>query len=189
MAIKIKGQRRTVWIICSLFLSVTVYGQDSLRNTPLTLPEAYRLALNNSTQLKITRTNTELSKTQTAIGKLDQLPSLSTSFSYGYLGNADVWDSHLSHHQTVSFPHQFASFAVEASETIFAGGQINNSIRRSTLEDQIAFLRQEKAETDIKFLVTAGYLDIYRLLNQRNVYINNTRLARQRLQNILSLRN
>jgi len=30
-----------------------------------------------------------------------------------------------------------------------------------------------KEQTDTKFLVIAHYLDIYRLLNKRNVYINN----------------
>ena len=170
------------------FPGVKMYAQDSLRNTPLTLSAAYQLALNNSIQLKIARTNTRLSKQQTEIGKLARLPSLSTSFAYGYLSNADVWNSHLSHHQSAGLPHPLTLFSVEASETLFAGGQISNAIRRSTLEEQIAFLQQEKDETDIKFLVTAAYLDIYRLLNQRNVYINNTKLAKQRLKNILSLR-
>ncbi|HMI59785.1 MAG TPA: TolC family protein [Puia sp.] len=184
-----KGRSTLIWVISFLIICKTAPGQDSLRNTPLKLTEAYQLALNNSFQLKLARTSTQLSKQETEIEKLGRLPNLSTSFVYGRLSDADVWNNHFSDHQKAGLPHPLMLFSVEATETLFAGGRINNAIRRSTLEEQIAFLRQEKDETDIKFLVTAQYLDIYRLLNQRNVYINNTMLAKQRLKNILSLRN
>lgn len=170
------------------FLFFTARAQDSLQNTNLTIAEVCRLAVENSTQLKIAHTNTLLAKQETEVERLQKLPTLSTSLDYGYLGNADVWDSHFSHHQTAGLPHPLTLFSVTATETIFAGNRINNAIRLSTLEEQIAFLQLEKNTTDIKFLVIARYLDIYRLLNQRNVYINNTLLARQRLKNILSLR-
>lgn len=172
---------------CS-FLFFTTRAQDTLRNTPLSIAEACRLAVENSTQLRIARTNTLLAKQETEIQRLDKLPGLSTSLDYGYLSNADVWDSHLSHHESAGLPHPLTLFSVTATETIFAGNRINNAIHLATLEEQIAFLQQEKNTTDIKFLVIARYLDIYRLLNQRNVYINNTQLARQRLKNILALR-
>jgi outer membrane protein len=170
------------------FLFFTARAQDSLRNNPLTIAEAGRLAVENSTQLKIARTHTLLAKQETEIQRLEKLPGLSTSLDYGYLSNADVWDSHLSHHQVAGLPHPLTLFSVTATETIFAGNRINNAIHLSTLEEEIALLQEEKNTTDIKFLVIARYLDIYRLLNQRNVYINNTLLARQRLKNILSLR-
>jgi len=170
------------------FLFFTARSQDSLRNTPLTIAEACRLAVENSTQLKIAGTHTLLAKQETGIERQERLPSLSTSLDYGYLSNADVWDSHFSHHERAGLPHPLTLFSVTATETLFAGNRINNAIRLATLEEQIAFLQQEKNETDIKFLVIARYLDIYRLLNQRSVYINNTLLARQRLKNILSLR-
>lgn len=171
-----------------MVVSKTSFGQDSLRNTPLTLTEAHKLALDNSYQLKLARTSVALYKQETEVEKLGRLPDLSTDFIYGYLSNADIWNTHFSDHQKAGLPHPLTLFNVTASQVVFAGDRINNAIRRSTLEEQIAFLRQEKDETDVKFLVTAQYLDIYRLLNERNVYINNTRLAKQRLQNILSLR-
>src|ERR1700754_498177 len=184
-----KGRSILTGLISCLIMCKTALGQDSLRNTPLKLAEAYQLALNNSFQLKLARTGTQLSKQETEIEKLQRLPNLSTSFVVGRLSNADIWNNHFSDHQKAGLPHPLMLFTVEASETLYAGGRINNAIRRSTLEEQVAFRSQEKDEIDIKFLVTAQYLDIFRLLNQRNVYINNTTLAKQRLKNILSLRN
>ena len=171
-----------------MFLTPAARCQDSLRNNPLTIAEVCRLALENSTQLKISRTHALLAKQETDIQRLGRLPELSTSLDYGYLSNADVWNSHFSDHEVAGLPHPLTLFSVSATETIFAGGRINNAIQLAALEEQIALLQQEKNETDIKFLVIASYLDIYRLLNERNVYINNANLARQRLKNILSLR-
>jgi outer membrane protein TolC len=51
----------------------------------------------------------------------------------------------------------------------------------------VALLNQEKNGEDIKFLVAAKYLDIYKLINQRRVFENNTKLAQERLKNILNL--
>ena len=171
-----------------LFLTSAARSQDSLRNNPLGIADVCQLALQNSTQLKIARTHTLLAKQETDIERLGRLPELSTSLDYGYLSNADVWNSHFSDHFSAGLPHPLTLFTVSATETIFAGGRINNAIQVAALEEQIALLQQEKNETDIKFLVIASYLDIYRLLNERNVYINNANLAKQRLRNILSLR-
>jgi outer membrane protein len=172
----------------SFFFNHDAQSQDSLRNYPLTIAEACRLALDNSTQLKIAGTQTLLAKQQTQVQRLGKLPEISTSLDYGYLSNADVWNPDFSDHQKAGLPHPLTQFTVAASETIFAGNRVNNAIHLAELGEQIAFLEQEKNETDIKFLVIAHYLDIYRLLNQRNVYINNTDLAKKRLKNILSLR-
>jgi outer membrane protein TolC len=174
--------------LSSSFFYIAARSQDSLRNNPLTIAEACRLALDNSIQLKIAGTHTLLAKQETQVQRLGKLPEISTSFDYGYLSNADAWDPGFSHHVKAGLPHPLTLFTVTATETIFAGSRINNAIRLAGLGEQIAFLQQEKNETDIKFLVIARYLDIYRLLNQRNVYVNNTNLARRRLKNILSLR-
>jgi outer membrane protein len=163
-------------------------AQDSLRNNPLTIAEVCRLALQNSTQLNIARTRTSLAKQAVEVQRLDRLPEVTTSLDYGYLSNADVWNSHLSNHEIAGLPHPLTLFTVSATETVFAGGRVNNAIQLAALEEQIAFLQQEKNETAIKFLVIANYLDIYRLLNERNVYLNNADLARHRLKNILSMR-
>lgn len=183
-----RGIITSLLVIGCSFLYVAARGQDSLRNNSLTIADVCRLAVDNSTQLKIARTHTLLAKQETEIQRLEKLPGLSTSLDYGYLSNADIWNTHISDHEKAGLPHPLTLFSVTATETIFAGGRINNAIHLSTLVEEITFLQQEKNTTDIKFLVIARYLDIYRLLNQRNVYINNTVLARQRLKNILALR-
>ncbi len=176
--------------LISIFLSFisVARGQDSLGNTPLTMSAAFQLALQNSVQLQTRHVAIDLARQQTAVEKLDRLPELSTNLNYGYLSNSNNYTPNFDHHSVTHLPHHLTQFTVDASETIFSGGRINNTIKKAGLEEQIAYLNLEKDQVDIKFLVAAGYLDIFRLLNQRKVFINNTNLARQRLKNILELR-
>jgi outer membrane protein len=171
-----------------LLLLRPAHAQDSLSNTPLTLPAAFNLALQNSIQLQIRHSAIDLAKQQTEIEKLGRLPDLNANLAYGYLSNSEDWNPGFSHHFVSPLPHHLTQFTVTASEAIFAGNRINNSIRKASLEEQVAVLSLNKDETDIKFLVAAGYLDIFRLMDEQKVYINNTRLARERLRNILNLR-
>ncbi|HMI62101.1 MAG TPA: TolC family protein, partial [Puia sp.] len=122
-----RGIYVSVIAIGSSFFNLAAQSQDSLRNNPLTIAEACRLALDNSTQLKIAGTRTLLAKQETDIQRLGKLPEISTSFDYGYLSNADVWDPGLSHHFTAGLPHPLTLFTVTATETIFAGSRVKNA--------------------------------------------------------------
>jgi len=181
--------RRTAFLATiALLLLRPAYGQDSLGNTLLTLPVAFSMALQNSIQLQIRHTAIDLARQQTEIQKLGRLPDLTASIDYGYLSNSQDWTPNFSKHFTTALPHHLTLFSVDATEIIFAGNRINNNIRKASLEGQVAVLSLSKDETDIKFLVVAGYLDIFRLMDEQKVYMNNTTLARQRLRNILNLR-
>ncbi|WP_462252151.1 TolC family protein [Ferruginibacter sp.] len=172
-------------IVLSNLNPVNLPAQPVISNNILTLEEAFDLVIQNSTQLKISGKNIALAKQQTETQKLSKLPSIYSGLNYGYISNADIWTPSFSDHQKGNIPHQFTQLSFTATETIFNGGKINNSILKSTLEEEVAILSFEKNTVDIKFLVAARYLDIYRLLNQRVVYINNCTLAEERLKNIL----
>ena len=153
----------------------------------LTMQDAFDLATRNSAQLKVSELNTELARQKTEIVKLAKLPEISSGLNYGYLGDIQAWDPSFGEHTTVSTPHNFVQFSVTASHAIFRGGEVANSITKANLEEQVAVLFHEKNLEDIKFLVAAAYLDIYRLINQRKVYADNIWLSNERLGNILSL--
>jgi outer membrane protein len=171
-------------VVFFLLRSGILFGQGSSHTAVLTLNDAFKLAIQNSTQLKISTQYLELKKQQSEIYKLYKLPSISSGLNYGYISNADIWTPSFSEHRKGNIPHQFTQLSVSAVEIIFKGGEINNAIKRASLEEQVAYLNLEKNTTDIKFLVAARYLDIYKLLNQRMVFSNNIILAEQRLKNI-----
>jgi len=169
-----------------LVVSVTSFSQGN-SNRALTMQEAFDLAAKNSAQMKISEVNTALARQKTEIAELGRLPGISSSLNYGYLSNSEIWDPKSHEHATAPLPHHLTQFSVQAAEVIFKGGEVTNNIRKATLEEQVAVLSQEKNLEDIKFLVAAKYLDIYRLLIQRTIYVNNAKLAEERLKNVLSL--
>jgi outer membrane protein len=161
------------------------FSQGNLRI--LTIEEAFELAAKNSAQLKVSEKNTDLARQRVDIAKLGKLPEIATGLNYGYLSNTQAWNPSFDKHTAIPNPHILTQFSLQASETIFKGGEIANKLKKASLEEQVAVLNQEKDLEDIKFLVAAKYLDIYRSINQRQVYIDNITLSKARLKNILSL--
>ena len=161
-------------------------GEDGSR--VLKLEEAFSLAVRNSDQLKISRTNLDFATQQKEVEKLNREPGVSTEFRYGYISDAQIWNPSFSGHLTRSIPHQAVSFALQASQLIFQGGAVNNTIRKAGFAVELAELNLKIDVQDIKFLVGARYLDIFRATNQRMIFLNNIALAQGRLRNIQVMR-
>jgi outer membrane protein len=173
------------WI--TLLIAGPVFAQDHPETKTMTLQDVFDLALQNSTQLKIAKKGSDLARQQTLIEKNKRLPLVSTELNYGYLSDANIWNPSFSIHETRPMPHHLTQFSTTASQLISSGNAVNNTIKKSTLEEEVALLSQDKSTTDIKFQVAANYLDIYRLINLRRVYQSNLKLAENRLRNILAM--
>ncbi|HCD9235454.1 hypothetical protein CMU89_05345 [Elizabethkingia anophelis] len=150
----------------------------------MTADEVMTLALQNHQQLKLSEKNIYISKQQTEVTKLQQLPTITASTSQFYLGNALIIDKDFSNSTNVAMPHYGSSYGVQASQLIFKGGLVKKSIEMAGLREQIAELDLEKNQQDVKFLVLSNYLDVYKLKNQEQIFLNNKKLAQERLKNI-----
>ena len=177
---------KIIFVAMLLVGSTKSFSQEN-KARMLTMQDAFELAAKNSTQLKLSEINTALARQKKEIAKLGKLPDISSGLNYGYLSNSQIWDPSFDKHTTKPIPHNLTQFSVQASEVIFKGGEVANNLKKVCLEEQIAILNQDKNLEDIKFLVAAKYLDIYRLINQRQVYSDNIKLSQERLKNILSL--
>lgn len=150
----------------------------------MTLDEVVQLALENHTQLKLSKENIQIAKQQTRIAELQKLPSVTASANAFYLGDVLLLDKDMSKVATVDMPHFGNTYSVQASELIFNGGLVKKSIEMTELRTQLAELDHEKDTQNIKFLVTSAYLDLQKIINQKNVYLNNRKLATERLENV-----
>ncbi|WP_337085456.1 TolC family protein [Elizabethkingia anophelis] len=150
----------------------------------MTVDEVMTLALQNHQQLKLSEKNIYISKQQTEVTKLQQLPTITASTSQFYLGNALIIDKDFSNSTNVAMPHYGSSYGVQASQLIFKGGLVKKSIEMAGLREQLAELDLEKNQQDVKFLVLSNYLDVYKLKNQEQIFLNNKKLAQERLKNI-----
>ncbi len=150
----------------------------------LTIEDAITLALANHPQLALSQKKIEIAKQNTTVSKLQKLPNIAASSSQFYLGNSVILDKGLANVATVHLPHYGSSYGIQASQLIFKGGLINKSLEIAELQEQLSQLDLEKDQQEVKFLVTSNYLDIYKIINQREVYLNNKLLAEQRLNNV-----
>lgn len=150
----------------------------------MTAGEAAELAVQNHQQLKVSAQNIDIARQSKNIVKLQKLPTITASTSQFYLGDAVAIDKDFSNTTNIPMPHYGSSYAVQATQLIFKGGLVNRSIELAGLREQLSELDLEKNKQDVKFLVISNYLDVYKILNQQEVFQNNKKLAQERLKNI-----
>ena len=168
-----------------LLLSLFYFGATAqTTERTLVLDEVVQMALANHTQLKLSSENILIARQQTKNAALQKLPSITASANAFYLGDALILDKDLSKIATVNMPHFGNTYSVQATELIYKGGLVRKSIEVSELREQLAELDLEKDEQNIKFLMMSNYLDIQSIINQKNVFLNNRKLATERLENI-----
>lgn len=165
-----------------LFSSIGSYAQEKTKQ--LSVEELIELALANHQQLKISAQQKEIATQQTQILKQQQLPTIGVSATAAYIGDALILDRNFSKVMTKDMPHFGNSYAIQASELLYKGGAIKKAIELSTIGQQLTELDWIKDQQSIKFLVISNYLDLYKLLNQQEVYQNNRQLGAIRLENV-----
>lgn len=167
-------------LVIALFPAL-VFSQETRH---MTADDVAQLAIRNHQQLRVSAQNIGIAQQQTTIVKLQKLPSISASTSQFYLGNVVAIDKDFSNSTTVPMPHYGSSYAVQATQLIFKGGLVNKSIEMAGLREQLSELDLEKNKQDVKLLVISNYLDIYKIINQEQVFQNNKKLALERLKNV-----
>ena len=150
----------------------------------MTAGEAAGLAVQNHQQLKVSARNIDIARQNKNIVKLQKLPVITASTSQFYLGDAVAIDKDFSNSTNIPMPHYGSSYALQATQLIFKGGLVNRSVELAGLREQLSELDLEKNTQDVKFLVISNYLDVYKIINQQEVFKNNKKLAQERLKNI-----
>ncbi|WP_028298721.1 TolC family protein [Olivibacter sitiensis] len=167
--------------------SVAKAQQDSTTRL-LKIEELFTLAEEYSKELAIAKQDIAISEQQTDIAKSARLPEFGANLSMGVISNAVVWDNHWKNWETARLPHISQSFIVDASQIIYQGNKINNTIKKAQLAEQLAGLNYEQNREDIRFLLLGRYFDLYRMFNEKRIYEQNIALAKQRMENIQKLK-
>lgn len=178
-----KRNALSVALCALLFASQSLAAQTA---KIFTLSELFELAIANSKQLKLSQTGVETAKTATNLVRTTLLPFIDASLSALYIGNGVITDRDFSNAQNIEMPHLGNNFGLEASQVIFVGGAISTSIEKARMEEQMAQLNYDRSELDICFQVTGYYLDLYKLKNQRKVFLKNIEQTELLMQQIKS---
>lgn len=167
-----KGYFLLLLVVIMFFTSVDAFGQTTEKRR-MKLDEIFILADSCSRQIKVSEANTAKAKESIRVTRNALLPDVKFEATATY--NGDVWvsDRNFQNGQTFSSPHFGNSFALEVAQSIYAGGAIINTIKGSKLEYAIAGLQAKGERQKVRFLLTGYYLDLFKSLNQLNVYEKN----------------
>lgn len=152
--------------------SVKIYAQER-DGYVLTVDEMFSLADQNSKSIQLHETAIEQASQGVKVAKTAQLPAIDLSLSASFLGDGWMADRDFSNGMNASMPHFGNNFSLEASQVVYAGGAIQGSIEKARLEEKLAYLAKDQHTQDMRFLLIGYYLELYKLNNQRAVYLKN----------------
>ena len=163
-------------LLCATLSGYCVSASNRIERV-LTLEEIYALADENSKSIK----SSEIALSEAGIAvkeaKMKHLPNIDLSVMASYLGDGLLTDRNFANAMSVDMPHFGNNFAVEASQLIYGGGAVSSGVAMAKLQQDMASVNLSDSRNRIRFMLTAFYLDLYKLHNLLKVYDRNIELA------------
>ncbi|WP_257468187.1 MULTISPECIES: TolC family protein [Empedobacter] len=170
-------------MVCIGVLTTTTIHAQQITEKKISIEELFELTKENHPNLAVSKADISIASQGVDVAKNAMLPSLNTGLQAYYIGDSYVIDKDFSNSTKVEMPHFGNSFTVDASQLLWKGGTVKNSIKAQSLKEELMQLNYQSNEQSIKLLVLGYYLDLYKLDNQKAVYAQNIQLAEQRLAN------
>lgn len=151
----------------------------------MSIDELFRLADMNSRSIRMHSLAIDAAEEAVKAAEDERLPSLKAALEVTYIGDGIMTDRDFSNAIHADMPPLGNTFALKASQVIYAGGAVSRKIEQKRLERQIASDEYSINRQDILFMLLGYYLDLYQLGNQKLVYeknIEQTRLLVQDMQ-------
>ena len=125
----------------------------------MSLTDLYALADSQSKTIKIFETAVSYAEQEISVARNAYLPNIDFSASASYNGNAWVSDRDFTNGQNFVSPQFVNNFAIDASQVVFAGGSIYNTLKAREIEKKIAEWDLSEQRLEVYFLLTGYYLD------------------------------
>lgn len=173
-------------LIMSLYASLCpmgTYAQEGTRQV-LSIDEMFSLADRNSKTLRPHVSGVNEAVEGIRVARTARLPEIDVSLSFSYLGNGSMIDRDFSKAIKAPMPHFGNNFALEASQVVYAGGAISNSIAVAELQKEKALLNVESQRDRIRFVLIGYYLDLFKQQNMLQVYEKNIEQTGQVLEEL-----
>ena len=166
-------------LIASLCIA-SLCSQDVCAQTKVMgMEDLFHLADRQSVSIQAARSSLAAANEAVKAAKAERLPDVSVSLSASYLGDGTIWDRHFGNAKNIDMPHFGNNFAIEARQTVYAGGAVSSGVRQAELGRRQAELDLQKNVQEVRFMLAGDYLELYRLDNQAKVLRKNIELAGQ----------
>lgn len=178
--------KRTITL--SLISLVTFFSFETSAQYKLSLEELFQKGIEHSIIVQSTYLKTEIANEKNSLAKNKRLPDVAIVGQFGYVGTSTILDKDLSFVKHPSAPDWRQNYQLSAVQPLYEGGRINNAIKKSELEQEIARLSLNQDKANLKLWLVSKYLDLYNLYKQRDIYAISIDEAKRRLQDIRKMR-
>lgn len=164
-------------LFASLAFCAAMQAQESSM-IKLSLPEVFSLADKQSHTLRGADYDLERTTSDLASSKMQWAPELSLSVSAGYSGNELLTDRNLSNGEWIDMPHFSNKLSLQLTQTLYNGGMLRDIEKKRTAKE-LTSVEREVSRQEIRFMLTQWYLYYLKLLNLKQVYLDDqARLTR-----------
>ena len=150
----------------------------------VTLQHLWDEAQQNSLRIKAKQGSLKTAEQEIQLARSGALPDVEVSLSAGLLSDGVIMNRHFGDAQRVENPHFMNSFAIKASQLVYGGGVVKNSVQLSETLRDMAALDLDKETEQIKMIIAGLYLDLCRLYNQDAVLDDNLKLCNTMIDNM-----
>lgn len=181
MTIQMNRKKIVTGCLLLAMLPLSAKAQEQRR---ITVDELFSLIETGNTALLTQKSSVEVAQQAVSEAKSRCLPDISAQLSAAYNGNVLMTDRDFGNAKGFSSPHFGNSFALEALQTVYAGGALNAGIRlaevhRRQAENGVLMTRQQQ-----RFLALGQYIELFKLDNGIKVYESNISLTEKLIADI-----
>lgn len=159
-------------------------GNAQQQAYPLSLDELFRLGTENSLHLQASRMQEAIADEEEKTARTLQLPDISVGATTGYIGQPTIFRQGLSKPTHPDMPDWSHNYNVEVAQPLYQGSKIRNTIRRATLQRQVASLSTAGDQADVKLSLLRQYMDLFALYKETEALARNIEESDRRLADI-----
>ena len=160
---------------------IAVKAQQEQR---MTVNELFELVESNSKTLQSQKISVEFAQKGIEVARTARLPEVNASASLSLNGDVLVTDRDFTHWEGYGAPRWGNSLAVEAQQVVYAGGAIDAGIRLAELQAEQAAVGVSQSREQQRFLALGQYMDIFKLRNREQVFVQNIELTQRLIADI-----
>lgn len=155
--------------------------------TAISLNDALKIAKENNKTIQKSHIEQRISEQEIAVTKDLRLPELNFNAMYSQLSDLTEYEGSFfsDKHTYTPQPGTVIYDAVTNFDMpIYAGSRINNAIKKSIEENEIAKIKVEKTQNDIQLQVTATFLGIYKMMELQKIINESIKEEQERLKEV-----
>ncbi|MBE6317213.1 MAG: TolC family protein [Bacteroidales bacterium] len=173
--------RTTSLLLMVVTAVIAVKAQQEQR---MTVNELFELVESNSKTLQSQKISVEFAQKGIEVARTARLPEVNASTSLSLNGDVLVTDRDFTHWEGYGAPRWGNSLAVEAQQVVYAGGAIDAGIRLAELQAEQTAVGVSQSREQQRFLALGQYMDIFKLRNREQVFVQNIELTQRLIADI-----